>query len=179
MYTDTKLSLPAETIYDIVTFIVAEYLDDLIFGPISLPRKLAEDTKDPMLSNTNPVHALLAASLQLRHRTLGVVSAALGIPIRKEGIWSLLKSKPWAKIRPVRAFCATPAEFNTPLPPMNNPAPERADMPDVLETYVMLHGANIYMATLLHQVARPLSEGAPPPRPSLTSESCSWVVNTA
>lgn len=128
---------PAETIHCIISIFVAEQIDALIFGPLSLrsgdslPAADKEVrpsymycltmTYDEVQKSPDPMVSLLVASHQLRTITIEVLSKALGIMFSNHGIgryvnywlflWlsmtlSMMVTKPWARIGPVRRFVA-------------------------------------------------------------------------
>ncbi|THG94316.1 hypothetical protein EW026_g7129 [Hermanssonia centrifuga] len=117
----TGLKVPHELLYEIIGLVVAEYIDSVIAGPLSLPclsvnkskdnhvcadaasmdrarqliRALAERPKtDPVLAGSNPVVSLLQISIDWRASTLKVLSDALNIPLESEGV-GRLTIKPW------------------------------------------------------------------------------------
>ncbi|EKM52245.1 uncharacterized protein PHACADRAFT_260483 [Phanerochaete carnosa HHB-10118-sp] len=136
-------TLPAETIYDIVSIVVVQYLDELLEP--SQPTTKGSN-KDPGLTKNNPVLPFLIVSLQFRQVTLEVLSDILSIPLRKEGTWRL-ESKPWTKINPVRKFCATSVEFEAPTLAEVTKFVDSVKS-DVLAVYVMLHAVNRIMDKL-------------------------------
>lgn len=104
---DAGPRLPTELVHDIVSSVVACYIDDLIMGPLSLfaNRNVAEDLEevptyfsvcvslrvnseqqDLVLASPSPVLALLAVSNQLRQVTLEILSDALAIPLRNDAV---------------------------------------------------------------------------------------------
>ncbi len=109
----TGLKVPHELLYEIIGLVVAEHIDSVIAGPLSLPclsvnkskdnhvcedaasmdrarqliRALAERPKtDPVLAGSNPVVSLLRISIDWRASTLKVLSDALNIPLESEGV---------------------------------------------------------------------------------------------
>ncbi|EKM52246.1 uncharacterized protein PHACADRAFT_186428 [Phanerochaete carnosa HHB-10118-sp] len=143
------ITLPTETIYDIVLIVVIQYIDDLVLGPLSLCAKTEKgETKevnsslgsvdlDLELTSENPVLPFLVVSLQFRHVTLEVLSQNLGIPLQKEGIWRL-EGKPWAKIYPVRKFWADSEDLDLSTLSETTVIDHYGDS-DVLAVYVLLH----------------------------------------
>lgn len=125
--------LPSEILYCIVAKAVAQYVDDLILGPLSLVASAAATA--PQLSNV--VTSLLAVSFRFRHVTLDVLSTALAIPLNKQGVWGL-REKPWKKVAAVREACAWRAGTDgKPLAALLTV--RRETMPHVLMVYLTLH----------------------------------------
>jgi len=99
------MDYPAEILYQIVATVVAEHLDDLIAGRLSL-----RDAKEPdavrqnepytdLLASENPILPLLEVSFKVRDTTLLVLSDTLGIARNEDG---RLSSNPWSPIAKLR-----------------------------------------------------------------------------
>ena len=97
------MSTQPELIHEIVTWLVAGYVDDAIAGPLgmkALPMPDMDETypdaagwdklvnevveEDKLLKYPNPITALLRTSFSVREITLKVLSVVLGIPLNEE-----------------------------------------------------------------------------------------------
>lgn len=89
--------LPIEILVDIVSWVVAEYIDEVVSGSLQLPQCIpnvvmgdedweigATSTQmDPRLPEPTGILSLLASSWQLRAGTLDVLSVAMHIPVER------------------------------------------------------------------------------------------------
>ncbi|KAJ3558113.1 hypothetical protein NM688_g1111 [Phlebia brevispora] len=120
---------PPELLCEIICFILIDYMNDLMIGPLSLKSPESDEASrgeapsdedlvkmksnleetDPFWSTPNPIAPLLCASYQLRAATLKVTSDALGIAV-VDGTAGLkhLSVKPMTKLQPLRFLFANP-----------------------------------------------------------------------
>ena len=104
---DACLDLPVEMMHRIISFAVASYIDDLIVGRLRLHiwnilgdrirvstlsrwpylNLLTSWTQDSALVDQNPIISFFVVSYQFRQITLEIISDALAIPLKKDGIW--------------------------------------------------------------------------------------------
>ncbi|GJE85103.1 hypothetical protein PsYK624_011800 [Phanerochaete sordida] len=96
--------IPTDILENVAALVIAEYLDDVLLGPLALPKmELVDEShiEDPAASRHNPVEALLVASFELRHATLYVLSKAFVVRLDPTGL-GRLDTKPWTKIMALR-----------------------------------------------------------------------------
>lgn len=95
--TRTQPRLPVEILRDIVSWLVAEYIDEVVSGRLQLPQCSPDVVRgdghdwiivatssqmDPRLPEPTVILRLLESSWQLRAVTLKVLSDAMHIPVR-------------------------------------------------------------------------------------------------
>ncbi|KAI0345701.1 hypothetical protein BDW22DRAFT_1353285 [Trametopsis cervina] len=100
--------LSPELLFDAVAFAVAQYVDDLLAGPLEGQGQLSQVapslTDELLISKAyNPIIALLQTSYQFRHVTLLVLSLAFNLPLDSSGI-GRLQCHPLVYLHDVRSL---------------------------------------------------------------------------
>ena len=104
--------LPVELLHRTLSLALAQYVDDLLVGPLAIPSKKSEEeelVRISFLSDTchlsyggtyqdtrwpagpDLITSLLATSYQFRQVTLKVIKAAFGVSVIETGIWTYVE----------------------------------------------------------------------------------------
>ncbi|KAJ3558114.1 hypothetical protein NM688_g1110 [Phlebia brevispora] len=140
---------PAEVLYDIISSLLADYVDDLLLGSLALKLpvsvgatslisqdlatvKAELERNDVAPSSPNPIVPLLCSSYQLRDITLKAISNTLGIEIEGwEAGLKRLKRKPMTKIQPLRLLLASPGHAYDTM--------QHESLPDISSHFLQLY----------------------------------------
>ncbi|GJE95654.1 hypothetical protein PsYK624_118400 [Phanerochaete sordida] len=134
-----KPTLPPEILHTVISQAIARHLDDILVETSSSLVPPSDTDTDNEIEAPVVAASLLAASCQMRHIALIVLSKALGIALSRVGIWRL-EGNPWAAIHSVRLTLRRTYDFNGYRDIIDNldPQSESTESP-VLSVYFCIH----------------------------------------